>query len=82
MVVVARAARKDDALAGLERWKARYSGAAVRLLPQDVLVDSMRGRYAMWTRVRVNLEHVPEEERPPPEAPDPDLEEGMRDPEA
>jgi len=82
VVVVARAARKDDALAGLERWKARYSGAAVRLLPQDVLVDSMRGRYAMWTRVRVNLEHVPEEERPPPEAPDPDLEEGMRDPEA
>ena len=33
--------------------------------PADVLVDSMRGRSSTWTRVRVNLEHVPEELRPP-----------------
>jgi hypothetical protein len=29
-----------------------------------VLVDAMRGRFTTWTRVRVNLRHVPEAERP------------------
>jgi bifunctional non-homologous end joining protein LigD len=38
----------------------------------DVLVDSMRGRSAVWTRIRVNLRHVPEAERPAEEPPDPD----------
>jgi hypothetical protein len=37
-----------------------------------VLVDAMRGRSSTWTRVRVNLEHVPEALRPPQEALDPD----------
>ncbi len=72
LVEVARAAKKEDALAGLERWKARHPEAAVHLQPADVLVDPMRGRSSTWTRVRVNLEHVPEGLRPPPEAPDPD----------
>jgi bifunctional non-homologous end joining protein LigD len=72
LVEVARAARKEDALAGLERWKARHPAAATRLEPSDVLVDSMRGRSSTWTRVRVNLEHVPEDVRPAPEPPDPD----------
>ena len=52
--------KKEDALAGLERWKARHPEAAAHLQPADVLVDSMRGRSSTWTRVRVNLEHVPE----------------------
>jgi DNA ligase D-like protein (predicted polymerase) len=72
LLEIARAARKEDALAGLERWKARHPEAAAHLQPSDVLVDSMRGRSSTWTRVRVNLEHVPEALRPAPEPPDPD----------
>jgi DNA ligase D-like protein (predicted polymerase) len=72
LVEVARAAKKEDALAGLERWKAHHPEAASHLQPADVLVDPMRGRSSTWTRVRVNLEHVPEELRPAPERPDPD----------
>jgi bifunctional non-homologous end joining protein LigD len=72
LITVAKAQRKEDALAGLERWKARYPAAAERLAVDDVLVDSMRGRSSTWTRVRVNLRHVPESERPAEEAPDPD----------
>jgi DNA ligase D-like protein (predicted polymerase) len=72
LVTVARAAHRADALAGLERWKARHPGAAARLQPDDVLVDSMRGRSTTWTRIRVNLRHVPESERPAAEPPEPD----------
>ena len=72
LVVVANARKKEDALAGLARWKARHPEAAVHLDVADVLVDSMRGRSSTWTRVRVNLRHVPEASRPGPEAPDPD----------
>ena len=72
LVTVARAEHRDDALAGLERWKARHPEAAALLQPDDVLVDSMRGRSSTWTRIRVNLEHVPEALRPKPEPLDPD----------
>jgi len=72
LIEISRAARKEDALAGLERWKSRHPEAASHLQPADVLVDAMRGRSATWTRVRVNLEHVPEALRPDPEPPDPD----------
>ena len=72
VIEISRAAKKDDALAGLERWKARHPAAATALEPADVLVDSMRGRSTTWTRVRVNLQHVPETERPPQEPLDPD----------
>jgi hypothetical protein len=72
LVEIGRAHRKEDALAGLERWKSRHPEAASHLQPADVLVDSMRGRSSTWTRVRVNLEHVPESERPGPEPLDPD----------
>jgi bifunctional non-homologous end joining protein LigD len=72
LVEIARAARKEDALAGLERWKARHPEAAGCLEIADVLVDSMRGRSSTWTRVRVNLEHVPEPLRPAQEELDPD----------
>ena len=72
VIEISRAAKKDDALAGLERWKERHPAAAALLEPADVLVDSMRGRSTTWTRVRVNLTHVPEAEHPPQEALDPD----------
>ncbi|MBS2016718.1 MAG: non-homologous end-joining DNA ligase [Deltaproteobacteria bacterium] len=72
LIVVARAQKKDDALEGLERWKARYPAAAAKLGTDDVLVDAMRGRFTTWTRIRVNLRAVPEDERPPQEPPDPD----------
>jgi bifunctional non-homologous end joining protein LigD len=32
----------------------------------------MRGRSSTWTRIRVNLRHVPEALRPGQETPDPD----------
>jgi DNA ligase D-like protein (predicted polymerase) len=72
LIEVARAATRADALAGLERWKARHPAAAAHLADSDVLVDAMRGRSSTWTRIRINLEHVPEAVRPPQEAPDPD----------
>ena len=72
LIEIGRAARKADALAGLERWRARHPAAAARLHPADVLVDAMRGRFQTWTRIRVNLEHVPVELRPLQEALDPD----------
>jgi DNA ligase D-like protein (predicted polymerase) len=72
VIEISRAARKEEALAGLERWKARHPGPAALLEPADILVDSMRGRSTTWTRVRVNLQHVPDAERPPQEALDPD----------
>ena len=71
LIEIGRAARKEDALEGLDRWKARHPEAAAHLQPADVLVDSMRGRSSTWTRVRVNLQHVPEALRPPQEALDP-----------
>jgi DNA ligase D-like protein (predicted polymerase) len=73
LVEIGRALRKEDALAGLERWKARHARVAVHLRPADVLVDTMRGRSSTWTRIRVNLEHVPEALRPVQEALDPDF---------
>ena len=72
LLVIANSPKKEAALAGLERWKAKYPEAAQRLKVDDILVDSMRGRSSTWTRVRVNLRHVPEALRPPQETPDPD----------
>ena len=72
LIEIARAQKKDDALAGLERWRQRHPKAAAHLEPADVLVDAMRGRFHTWTRIRVNLQHVPEGIRPPQEALDPD----------
>ena len=61
LIEIGRAKKKEDALAGLERWKTRHPKVAALLEPADVLVDSMRGRYTTWTRVRVNLQHRSEE---------------------
>jgi bifunctional non-homologous end joining protein LigD len=64
VIEISRAETKDEALEGLERWKARHAGVVGHLRPADVLVDGMRGSSSLWYRVRVNLEHVPEAERP------------------
>ncbi len=72
LVEIGRAREKAEALAGFERWKARHPDASAHLEPADVLVDAMRGRFRTWTRVRVNLQHVPAELRPAQEALDPD----------
>jgi hypothetical protein len=72
LLVIANSPSKDAALAGLERWKAKYPDAASHLAVDDVLIDSMRGRSSTWTRIRVNLRNVPEDIRPSQETPDPD----------
>jgi bifunctional non-homologous end joining protein LigD len=72
LIVVANSPQKDAALEGLARWKAKHGRVAELLAVDDVLIDSMRGRSSTWTRIRVNLRHVPEELRPPQETPDPD----------
>ena len=71
LIEVARAEKKAAALEQLERWKERHPEAAAHLEPADVLVDAMRGRYATWTRIRINLQHVPEGLRPIPNSQDP-----------
>ena len=72
LIEIGRAKRKQDAMAGLKRWKARHPEAAAYLEPSDVLVDSMRGRSSTWTRIRVNLRNVPAKLRPRQERLDPD----------
>jgi bifunctional non-homologous end joining protein LigD len=72
LIVVANSPDKGAALAGLERWKKKHAEIAGLLAIDDVLVDSMRGRSSTWTRIRINLRHVPEGLRPPQEIPDPD----------
>ncbi|MEV0586483.1 non-homologous end-joining DNA ligase [Nonomuraea sp. NPDC050310] len=68
VIEIAKAQHKEEALAGLDRWKARHPEVAALLEPADVLVDGMRGRSSVWYRIRVNLQHVPENLRPPQEA--------------
>jgi len=72
LITIANSPDKKLALAGLERWKEKYPEAAKLLAVDDVLVDSMRGRSSTWTRIRINLRHVPEAIRPSQETPDPD----------
>jgi DNA ligase D len=64
LLEIARAKTKQEAQAGLDRWKARHAEVAARLEPADVLVDGMRGRSSVWYRIRVNLQHVPQAQRP------------------
>jgi len=72
LIEIGRAPKKEDALAGVERWKARHPEAAKHLEPADILVDAMRGRHQVWWRIRINLQHVPEGQRPHQEPLDPD----------
>jgi bifunctional non-homologous end joining protein LigD len=72
LITIANSPDKQAALEGLERWKTAHPEAASHLTIDDILVDSMRGRSSTWTRIRINLRHVPEDQRPPQETPDPD----------
>ena len=72
LIIVANSPDKEAALAGLERWKSKHADVTRFLAVDDVLVDSMRGRSSTWTRIRINLRHVPEALRPPQPTPDPD----------
>ncbi|MBV9179802.1 MAG: DNA polymerase domain-containing protein [Acidobacteria bacterium] len=72
LIVAANSPDRQAALAGLERWRAKHAEAASHLAVDDIMIDSMRGRSSTWTRIRVNLRHVPEEIRPRQETPDPD----------
>ena len=72
LIVIANSPSKDAALKGLEKWKRKHPKVAKLLAIDDVLIDSMRGRSSTWTRIRVNLRHVPEALRPPQGTPDPD----------
>jgi hypothetical protein len=72
LIEIGRSKSKEEALAGVERWRLRHPEAAAHLAPADVLVDAMRGRYTTWTRIRINLQHVPDNLRPIQEPLDPD----------
>jgi bifunctional non-homologous end joining protein LigD len=64
LIEIARAEFEDQALAGLERWKERHGDVWPLLAARDVLVDKMRGRSSVWYRIRLNLQHVPADQRP------------------
>ncbi len=72
LIEIGRARTKENALAGLERWKARHPDRAAPLEPADVPVHALPGRFHTWTRIRVNLQHVPTAQRPDQEPLDPD----------
>jgi len=72
VITIAQAKEKPDALAGLDRWKARHADLVPLLAPEDVIVDTNRGRATAWYRIRINLKNVPPELHPAPEPPDPD----------
>jgi DNA ligase D-like protein (predicted polymerase) len=68
LIEIARTKTKDEAMAALEEWRKKYEEVAKKLEPADVLVDGMRGPSSIWYRIRINLQHVPEDQRPPQEA--------------
>jgi hypothetical protein len=68
LIEVARTKTRDEAMAALDVWRGRHGEASERLEPVDILIDGMRGPSSIWYRVRINLQHVPEEIRPPQEA--------------
>ena len=64
LIEVARTKTKPEALAALDRWRDRHRAVSAALADADVLVDGMRGSSSLWYRVRINLQHVPEADRP------------------
>ncbi|MBX7431811.1 non-homologous end-joining DNA ligase [Mycobacterium sp. Y57] len=67
LIEIARTKTRDEAMAALRQWQDSHPGAAEKLQPADILVDGMRGPSSIWYRIRINLQHVAEEERPPQE---------------
>jgi DNA ligase D-like protein (predicted polymerase) len=67
LIEVARTRTRNEAMAALDTWRQRHPSAAKLLKPADILVDGMRGPSSIWYRIRLNLQHVPPEQRPPQE---------------
>jgi DNA ligase D-like protein (predicted polymerase) len=67
LIEIARTKTKDEAMAALEQWRAKWPAVSEKLEPADILVDGMRGPSSIWYRIRINLQHVPARERPPQE---------------
>jgi bifunctional non-homologous end joining protein LigD len=67
LIEIARTKTKEKAMAALDTWRSRYPAVAERLQPADILVDGMRGPSSIWYRIRINLQHVPVDQRPPQE---------------
>ncbi|HTF06751.1 MAG TPA: DNA polymerase domain-containing protein [Asanoa sp.] len=67
LIEIARTKTKDEAMAALDEWRGRYPSVAEKLQPADILVDGMRGPSSIWYRIRINLQHVPDDQRPPQE---------------
>jgi bifunctional non-homologous end joining protein LigD len=72
LLTIAQSSDKVAAEAGLARWRAAHPEAAAHLAEDDILIDRMRGASTIWYRIRANLRHVPEAERPVQQTPDPD----------
>jgi bifunctional non-homologous end joining protein LigD len=72
LIIVAQSSDKAVAEAGLTRWKEKHPKSAAHLTEDDILIDRMRGSAYVWYRIRINLRHVPEDQRPQQETPDPD----------
>lgn len=72
LITIGESPEEAAVLAGLARFKAAHPEVASHLAPHHVLVDKMRGRFKIWYRVRVNLEAVPEAQRPAQGPLDPD----------
>jgi DNA ligase D-like protein (predicted polymerase) len=64
LIEIARTKTKDEAMAALDEWRTKYPQVAEKLEPADVLVDGMRGPSSIWYRIRINLQHVPTDQRP------------------
>jgi len=72
LITIAQSPDKELALQGLTRWRQNHPEAAAHLAEDDILIDRMRGSSTIWYRIRLNLRHVPESQRPPQTTPDPD----------
>jgi hypothetical protein len=68
LIEIARTKTRDEAMAALDEWRGRYPSVAEKLQPADILVDGMRGPSSIWYRIRINLQHVPQDQRPQQEA--------------
>ncbi len=64
LIEIARTKTKPEAEAALDQWRSAHPAVTAQLHPADVLIDGMRGSSSLWYRVRINLQHVPEPERP------------------
>ena len=64
LIEVARTRTKPEALDALEQWTNAHAEVAAVLHPADTMIDGMRGASSLWYRVRINLQHVPADQRP------------------